>query len=116
MGMEEPQEAWQALDTLSARIEVSRRRAETTGDDGEVVRLRAMEEVIKSRLVALVCPDAVFVAGEAALAAYEGQAEPEWYAQAYARRATAPEQRAELNTAVRLLKSARLWPWPRAAS
>jgi hypothetical protein len=102
---------WHVLDELAARIRTRRQEAERTGDTGIVVRLRAMEAVLETKLIALSCPDAVVIAGDAARAAHEGQGEPEWYAGAFAQRSHSVEGRTELNTAVRLLRSANLWPW-----
>ncbi|MHC5034036.1 MAG: hypothetical protein ACYTFZ_03265 [Planctomycetota bacterium] len=104
--------ALRILEELSARIRHRREQAERSGDEGGVIRLRAMEAVVETRLIPLACPDAVVIAGEAARAAYDGQGEPEWYAQESARRSRSAEQQAQLNTAVRLLRSADIWPWP----
>ncbi|KPK64996.1 MAG: hypothetical protein AMK73_04280 [Planctomycetes bacterium SM23_32] len=108
-----PTETWRVLDDLSDRVRTRREMAETSGDQAEAVRLRAMESVLHARPLALACPDAVVVAGDAALAAHDGQSEPEWYASAYARRRGIPCEQTQLNVAVRLLKSADLWPWGR---
>ncbi len=102
---------WHVLDELAARIRIRRQEAERAGETGVVVRLRAMEAVLETKLIALACPDAVVIAGDAARAAHEGLGEPEWYAQAFAQRSQSSTGRADLNTAMRLLRSADLWPW-----
>jgi len=107
---------WDVLDELLVRIRARRGEAEQAGDEGSATRLRAMEAVVQTKLIAVACPDAVVIAGDAARAAYEGQSEPEWYAAAHAQRGQSLERCAELNTAVRLLRSANLWPWERSPS
>ncbi|MHC4788641.1 MAG: hypothetical protein ACYS8K_05475 [Planctomycetota bacterium] len=103
--------ALQLLEELAVRIKARREEAERAGDEEESVGLRAMEAVVDTRLIPLACPDAVVIAGEAARAARQGQSEPEWYAGASALRGEHPEDRTELNKAVRLLRSAQIWPW-----
>jgi len=106
---------WELLDELSGRIRVRREEAERLGDEDDVVRLRAMEAVLDTKLIPIACPDAVVIAGEAARAAHQGESEPEWYAEAYVQRGPSPDDLTQLNTAVRLLRSAGLWPWPAGA-
>ncbi len=112
---EQTESPWLILDDLGERIRAQREEAERAGDEAAIVRFRAMEAVVDARVIAVICPDAVVVAGEAAGAAYEGHSEPEWYAGAFGRRRGSSEDQRELNTAVRLLRSARLWPWARSA-
>lgn len=107
---------WRVLDELASRIRGRREEAERAADAAVVVRLRAMEAVLNTKLIALACPDAVVIAGDAARAAHDGLGEPEWYAGAFAQRSQSLERRTELNTAVRLLRSADLWPWQRQAA
>ena len=70
-----------------------------------------MRAVVDTKLIPFACPDAVTIAGDAARAAYEGLHEPDWYAAVYARHGSRPDGHNQLNLAVRLLKSAHLWPW-----
>lgn len=112
---EESRTPWHVLEDLAARMRARRSEAERAGDAAAVARLSAMEAVLDTKLIALACPDAVVIAGDAARAAHEGLGEPEWYAAAFAQRSQSQEGRTELNTAVRLLRSANLWPWQRRA-
>ena len=100
-----------ALDDLSARIQARLRTAEQMGYGESVTRLRAMQAVVATRVLPLACPDTFTVAAEVALAACEGHSEADWYAQAVADRPETASERAGLDTAVRLLKAAGLWPW-----
>ena len=105
------QPPWAVLDELSTEIQLRRREAERAGDRAGAVRLGAMAAVMATKLIPIACPDAVTVAGDAALAAHEGRAEPDWFAAAYGRQGVSPEGRTQLNLAIRLLRSAGLWPW-----
>ena len=102
---------WAVLDELGTKIHARCRQAESVGDVPAVARLRAMRAVVDPKLSPFACPDAVTIAGDAARAAYEGLHEPDWYAAVYARQGSQPNGHNQLNLAVRLLKSANLWPW-----
>lgn len=102
---------WGILDELAAKIQSRCEEADRTGDQVGAARWRAMAAVVATKLIPLACPDAVTVAGDAARAACEGQAEPDWYAATYSQHGWSHDGRAQLNLAIRLLRSADLWPW-----
>jgi hypothetical protein len=96
-------------DELGADIAVAARE----GDQRTVCRLRTLRNVIDTKYIPVACPGAVAVAGEAALAAYDGVSEAAWYTQALSK-ADSSHARETLTEAIHLLRRAALWPWPRA--
>jgi len=83
--------------------------ARDAGDSAAMAQWNASLRVMSTRIVPLACPAAVWVAGRAARAAYEGDDEQSWYRIVSAGRPA--EERDELGTAVVLLRTAGLWPW-----
>lgn len=96
---------------FAARLRERRLRAQAEGDLASVVRYDAMQAVLRTKLVPLVCPDAVTLAGEAARAACEGLQEGEWLQGVCRERDRSGGDRVALFKAVRLLKTVGIWPW-----
>jgi len=96
---------------FSARLRERCLRAQRDGDEASVARYDAMQAVLGTKLVPLVCPDAVTLAGEAARAACEGREEGEWLQAVCRERDRSGEDRVALFKAVRLLKTVGIWPW-----
>lgn len=99
------------FDEFAARLRERRARAEEDGDQASVARYDAMEAVLGTKLVPLVCPDAVTLAGDAARAACEGREEGEWFQSVCRERERSGADRVALFKAVRLLKTVGIWPW-----
>ena len=96
---------------FSDRLRERRRRAEKAGDVPSVARYDAMQAVLRTKLVPLVCPDALTLAGEAAKAACEGREEGQWLQLVCRERDRSGGDRVALFKAVRLLKTVGIWPW-----
>jgi hypothetical protein len=96
---------------FAAKLREQRLKAQEEDDAASVARYDAMQAVLRTKLVPLVCPDAVTLAGEAARAACEGRAEGEWLQSVCRERDKSGEDRVALFKAVRLLKTVGIWPW-----
>jgi len=99
------------FEEFSARLRERRLKAQQEGDVASVVRYDAMQAVLRTKLVPLVCPDAVTLAGEAAMAACQGREEGEWLQRVCRERDRSGEDRVALFKSVRLLKTVGIWPW-----
>jgi hypothetical protein len=99
------------IQEVRARIRARRLDAERVGDQPGVSRFRAMEAVLATGFIPLACPEAISIAGDAAVAAASGLTEPEWYPRAVAGCNGDTAERTRLDMAVRLLRGADLWPW-----
>ena len=100
---------------FEARLRESRRRAEDEGDAAAVARYDAMQAVLRTKLVPLVCPEALTLAGEAAKAACQGLKEGEWLQIKCKECDRLGESRVALYKAIRLLRTVSIWPWEAAA-
>ena len=101
----------QLIDTVRGDVSNRLEKARSDGKDADTLRLEAMIRVLDSRYIPLACPDAVFVAGDAAEAAYKGRSEAAWrldFERGPVGDRPDPEN---LDMAVRLLKAADMWPW-----
>jgi hypothetical protein len=96
---------------FAARLRERRQRARREGDEGSAARYEAMLAVLNTKLVPLVCPEAVTLAGQAAKAACEGRQEGEWLQGLCRDRDRSGGDRVALFKAVRVLKTVGLWPW-----
>ena len=99
------------FEEFSARLRERWVKAQQEGDLASVVRYDAMQAVLRTKLVPLVCPDAVTLAGDAARAACEGREEGEWLQGVCKERDHSGQDRVALFKAVRLLKTVGIWPW-----
>jgi hypothetical protein len=100
---------------FEARLRESRQRAREAGDAAAVARYDAMEAVLRTKLVPLVCPEALPLAGEAARAACQGLKEGEWLQLKCKECDRLGESRVSLYKAIRLLRAVSIWPWDPAA-
>lgn len=96
---------------FAARLRERRSRAEQTGDAPAMARYDAMQAVLKTKLVPLVCPEALTMAGEAAKAACEGLEEGQWLQLKCRECDRLGESRIALYKAIRLLRTVGIWPW-----
>lgn len=103
--------AWDGTSRLLLRVEARRRVAEASGNDRAAARLSAMSAALRTEFVPLACPEAVTLVGDATDAMLLGRSEDEWYAGECARRLEMRCDPRRLAAAVRLLRSAGLWPW-----
>jgi hypothetical protein len=101
----------EATGRFLSRLQARRADAETAGNARAAARLSAMEAVVRTGFIPLACPDAVLVAGDAADALVCGRTEDEWYAEQHASRSGVRGGPRNLDAAIRILKSAGLWPW-----
>ena len=97
------------------RLRERRSRAQQEGDAPAVARYDAMQAVLRTRLVPLVCPEALTLAGDAAKAACEGLREAQWLQLMGKQYDRASQSRVSLYKAVRLLRTVGIWPWRTAA-
>jgi hypothetical protein len=100
---------------FEARLRERRQRAEEVGDAAAIARYDAMQAVLRTRLVPLVCPEALTLAGEAAQAARQGLKEGEWLRLKCKECDRLGESRVLLYKAIRLLRTVGVWPWEPAA-
>jgi hypothetical protein len=96
---------------FAARLSERRARAERAGDAPAIARYDAMQAVLKTKLVPLVCPEALTMAGEAARAACDGLEEGQWLRIKCKECDRLGESRIALYKAIRLLKTVGIWPW-----
>jgi len=97
------------------RLRQRRRAALAAGDGAAVARCDAVRAVLRTKLVPLICPEALKLAGDAAQAAYEGLAEQEWVRAAGDRYERTGLDQSSFHRAVWLLKTVGVWPWEAAA-
>jgi hypothetical protein len=111
MGTENQEADAGVFQEFSTRLRERRRRAERVGDSASVARYDAMQAVLRTKLVPLLCPDALTLAGEAARAAFEGAEEGTWLQRMCRERDRSGGNLVALYKAVRLLRTVGIWPW-----